>query len=186
MVSDEVASAGMQFGTNSFDPHFDTKTIFGTDLQEIKKYQDYLLFENHAMPQRGIGRGNHTLSRLTWEKPVFVVSYRKGIGREHAYTQSDFDHIYSEAAAAQFFPCIKGSEYRTGAVWHNLQIEDYSLPRTDLKVSATTRKKKKHLVAKSKPGRALVRRYYNPLSRAYFEKRYIRRLLDPIYFRALG
>jgi len=183
-VSHEVSVGGMLFGTNSFDPNFDTETIFGTDLQEIKKYLDYMLFENHGLPYDGTSRGNHAISNKAWGKPVYVVSYRRGIGRERAYSQKDFDHIYSEAQQRGFYPCIKGSEYITGNVWHNLNPEDYSPPRSDIQISAKHRPKK-HLIPRSRPARAILRRWYNPLSRAYFEKRYVRRMLDPIYFRSL-
>jgi len=183
-VSKEARAGGMLFGTNSFDPDFDTQTIFGTDLQEIKKHQDYMLFENHRMPDKKRGRGNHLLSSESWEKPVFVVSYRRGIGRERAYSQSDFDHVYSEAAAAGFNTCIKGSEYLTGGVWHNLHPEDYSSPKTSIAILHSV-PRKKHLIGRSRPARSILRHWYNPLSRAYFEKRYVRRLLDPIYFRSV-
>jgi hypothetical protein len=184
-VSQETRAGGMLFGTNSFDPHFDTATVFGTDLEEIKKHQDYMLFENHSMPGKNGGRGNHLLSGEVWKKPVFVVSYRRGIGREHAYRQSDFDHIYSEAAAAKFNPCIKGSECLTGGVWHNLQPEDYSRPTTTLTVLNSKGKKRRHFVSRTRPARMILKRWYNPLARAYFEKKIIRRLLDPLYFRSV-
>jgi hypothetical protein len=61
-------------------------------------------------------------------KPVFVVSYRHGIGREPAYDQQDIDAIWSEATALGYLPCLKASEYLTHGQWHALKLDEIRPP----------------------------------------------------------
>jgi hypothetical protein len=38
----QVHASGKEFGTNSFDPRFDTRLFYGTDIQQLAQVQDYL------------------------------------------------------------------------------------------------------------------------------------------------
>src|SRR5262249_20679585 len=140
---------------------------------------DYMLFENHALPDSRGSRGNDLISNDAWNMPVFVVSYKRGIGKEKEFTQEDFDRIFSEAKVQNFYPCIKGSEYVTRRTWHNLRPEMYTKPSPDLAFPSPTRKKKKHLGLTRPIMKPVIHRWYNPISRAYFERKAVRRILDP-------
>ena len=122
-LADQVHASGKVFGTNSFDPRLEPRLFYGTDLQELAEAQDYLLFENHYLPTRK--RSNAYLQPLVdpLSTPVFVVSYKRGIGREKHYSQAEFDAVYSESQALGYVPCYKASEYTTKRVWHNLRFE---------------------------------------------------------------
>jgi hypothetical protein len=178
---------GMAFGSNSYDPGFDTKSVFGTDLTEIAALQDYLLFENHAVPHASGSRGNEHAAEWVSDKPVFVVSYQKGIGKEREFSQQDFDRMFSEANAGGFSPCIKGSEYVEKGTWHNLDPKKFTRPRTDLSLpNASTQKRNGTQSLGATPlGRVLLQKFYNPLFRLYMENKLARRIIDPIYFRAI-
>src|SRR6185369_13087754 len=128
-----VKRGNMEFGTNSFDPKFDTKVLLGTDLKRVEKLQDYMLFENHSLPSgsRNNAYINEVINNNKFEKPVFVVSYKKGIGYDSQFSQTDLNNIYSEDKKLPFFACVKGSEYFTKGVWHNMRLEEIEKPVID-------------------------------------------------------
>jgi len=132
VVSDIVHKQGKEFGTNSYDPKFNTQHVYGTDVKKLEKYQDYILFENHSLPNRKRTRHNQYIQRFieTYKlsKPVFVVSYKKGIGFDSSYTQQELDLVFSEAEHSNFAVCLKGSEFVTKKIWHNLMPEKYRKP----------------------------------------------------------
>ena len=186
-MAELVHSGGKEFGTNSFDPKYDSQLTYGTNLHFLEKFQDYLLFENHSLP--GISprtRNNTYLLPLlkTRGKPVFIVSYRKGIGREPHYSQTDFDTIYTESKQLNYAPCYKASEFTTGKIWHNLLVDEFRKPVqfTDVRFLPYTIK------SKNLRGRKLLRIYnklYNPLLTALYEKRWARKFATPLYYYAI-
>lgn len=126
-----VKQSGKEFGTNSFDPKFDMNHVYGTDLPEVQKIQDYILFENHSLPssQKQNNSYIHTLiEERAIKKPVFVVSYNQGIGFDSAFSQEQVNRLFSESAHSLFQVCLKGSEFVTKGVWHNLRPENYQPP----------------------------------------------------------
>lgn len=131
-ISQVVRGARKEFGTNSFDPKFEMHHVYGTDLEALQEHQDYLLFENHSLPVHN-KRNNHYIHTLIEEralkKPVFVVSYKKGIGFDASYSQEWIDRAFSEAHFSHFHLCLKGSEYVSDKKWHNLVVETYASPR---------------------------------------------------------
>jgi hypothetical protein len=123
---------GKQFGTNCFDPKFNPSYTYGTDIAALDRYQDYLLFENHSLPNKSYTKNNRyidTLIRiLPVNKPVFVVSYKKGIGYDRQFSQADINRLYSEARACRFHVCLKASEFITAGTWHNLDLSHITRP----------------------------------------------------------
>ncbi|HWO07042.1 MAG TPA: hypothetical protein VNM40_00485 [Candidatus Paceibacterota bacterium] len=123
---------GKGFGVNLYDPHLHTTELyFGYDFGRIKDSLDYYVIENHAISLDRTQINNAHLESFIRdaEKPVFVVSYRRGIGMDEAYEQQEIDLIFSESAALGYVPCLKSSEFVTRGRWHALNIEDVRPPR---------------------------------------------------------
>lgn len=182
-ISKIIHKSGKEFGTNSFDPKFDTKYVYATDMKRLSKIQDYILFENYSLPRAGHNNQyvNDFIHSNDIQVPVFIVSYKKGIGIDSEYSQNDFDNIYSEANNSNFYPCLKGSEYVTKGVWHNLRVENYELPIVDksgkwnrLPSDYDTRAK----LLQSPIVKFFVKKYYNQAFTIYMENRVVRRLID--------
>jgi hypothetical protein len=181
----QVHAAGKIFGTNSFDPRFDTRLFYGTDLEELARIQDYLLIENHHLPT---GKGSNAYLQPLVEslsKPVFVVSYNKGIGREKHYSQADFDAVYSESQTLGYAPCYKASEYTTKGVWHNMRLEQIQPVRhveaghSNAMITTTD-------LPQLPGGRYLSRtfnRLYVPTMHRYYENMLVRRSMGWLYYR---
>ncbi|MDX1995230.1 MAG: hypothetical protein SF029_22800 [bacterium] len=187
-LADAVHKGGMEFGTNFYDPKFDPKYIYAIDLDKKTALQDYILFENHALPSSDGKISNHYIEQLIDQrqitKPVFVVSYRNGVGMAPQFEQEDIDNVFSEAAVSNFRLCLKGSEFTTKNVWHNLYLEDYAPPRCD-KVLPRVAKEPGFtalfLALKIPPFRWTLKRYYNPLYRIAFEWRIAFFLVKVVY-----
>ncbi|MCX8008661.1 MAG: hypothetical protein N3A54_03065 [Patescibacteria group bacterium] len=125
-IAQIVHSAGKAFGVNLYDPYWHTSVYyFGYVLEDIEPYLDYLLFENHAL-KRGTIDNRHI--RIHPTKPTFIVSYKKGIGRDAAYSQHDMNLIFSESQQLGYIPCYKATEYKTDGIWHGLYIDVYHEP----------------------------------------------------------
>lgn len=187
VLADQVHAAGKQFGTNSFDPRLDTRLFYGTSMEALAEVQDYLLFENHHLPSRK--RSNAYLRPLVQplSRPVFVVSYKKGIGREQHYSQADFDAIYSESQQVGYIPCYKASEYTTRGVWHNLRYDQLKPVQRIEGLNLKTRIKVGDL-PRLPGGRWLPRvfnRLYVPTLLRYYENKLFRRGLGWLYYRAV-
>jgi hypothetical protein len=116
----------MLFSSNSYDPKFDERLVYGLDYQQLATFQDYILFETHSFPK------NNTVSRNTRanqiaeavDVPVFTVSYRSGIGFDGQLSQQDIQKLYDEAESSAFNVCYKGSEFITDGEWHNLRLSE--------------------------------------------------------------
>ena len=125
--------AGKEFGSNSYDPRFDSKFVYGQDLSALDKIQDYFLFETISLPSQPDKKNHLYLDELrqtgTIAKPVFVLTYKKGISFDSSFRQKDFDSIFTEAEQLDYAPCLKGTEFVTRGRWHNLEIERYRSPR---------------------------------------------------------
>lgn len=187
-MSQRVHKHGLEFGSNSFDPKFNTHVVYGTDLKRVADAQDYVLFENHSLPTRDGSKSNSYIQTVVpqLKKPTFVVSYKKGIGRESEFTQDDIDLTFTEAKYSDFNVCLKGSEFTTAGFWHNLNPDNYQKPHDLLemplpKVRELSDKLEKAFVQFPLIKR-LVKRYYNNLIQFYFESRIGRHLLDFIYY----
>lgn len=185
-LSDLVKQGKKDFGSNSFDPKFDPIFFYGHDLQKLAKVQDYLLLENHSLPN---GKKNNSylkpLIDSLGKTPVGLVSYRDGIGREPFFSQADFDLIFTESKILGYMPIYKGSEFTVNGVWKNFDfsqidpvsiIEGVEFPSYDPK-------------SVSLPGQSLIKIYnysYSRLLEWYFEKPLMRKIGDPIFYRAVG
>jgi hypothetical protein len=181
----QVHTAGKEFGTNSFDPRLNPKLFYGTDLEGLAQTQDYLLFENHYLPSKT--RSNAYLQPLVQpvSKPVFVVSYKQGIGRERQYSQAEFNAVYSESQAVGYVPCYKASEYTTKGMWHNLRYEDLQpvqkIEGVGLKAMAAASD-----MPRLPGGKYLSRtfnRFYVPTLDRYYENKLVRRGFGWLYYR---
>ncbi len=119
-----------QLGVNLYDPFLHTPELyFGYSLEKLDQYLSYFLFENHAHPARIIEGNSHLQSFIkASKKPVFVVSYKDGIGFEEQFSQRDLDLVFSEAEALHYAPCLKATEFTTNGVWHALRLEKFQRP----------------------------------------------------------
>lgn len=188
MAAKEAHKGGMLFGSNSFDPGFHTELVFGTDLKEVAKIQDYLLFENHSFPANGTSH-NAASERIAREvgKPVFVVSYKRPIGNDTAPTQRDLDLLFSESARAAFHPCLKGSEYVRKGVWHDLDASLYRAPDTSLPIRMAASRKRhldQHVGRTARlipPLKYALSAHYNYLLTRYMESKRFRKMMGPTY-----
>lgn len=186
-LGDQIHAAGKEFGTNSFDPRLNTRVFYGTDLQQLAEVQDYLLFENHHLPTPK--RSNAYLEPVVQplSKPVFVVSYKRGIGRERHYSQADFDAVYSESQKIGYLPCYKASEYTTKGVWHNLRFEQLK-PVQRIENIRLKALKSTNDMPKLPGGRLMsgfVNRFYVPALSRYYESKMVRRSFGWLYYRAM-
>lgn len=182
-----VHQSGKKFGTNSYDPKYVTTDFFGFDLKRLAEIQDYYLFENHSLPNAKQNKSNFYIHRLAKQlsKPVFLVSYKQGIGMESAFTQEDFDLVYSEYEDMAFNICIKGSEYTTNGIWHNLRVGEYNAPNRSLKgypvfIEGSGANFVNRLIGYFVI-RSITKRVYNPLFTLVMENRYFRILLELAY-----
>lgn len=180
-----VHEAGKEFGTNSFDPKYDTHFLYGVNLEALNAFQDYLLFENHDLPRFGKHpKSNSYLKKYIRKatKPIFVVSYKKGIGRDAAYLQSDFDAIYTESKVIGYSPCYKGTEFVTCGIWHTIDSKSFNAPKiTPIPTSSFHEEK----LLKGKLLLRFYNRLYNPFLTAQFENKYARRAFSWLYYRAI-
>lgn len=172
-----------EFGTNSYDPKFNLVNLYGFDYKKLAKYQTYLLFENHALKNKSINNKYIDKIAKKLNKPIFVVSYKNGVGFEPQFTQNNFDLIFSESVISHFFPMIKGSEYTTNNIWHNLYLDKLSKPKINSKIQ--TKKKdgfsKTTKILQSKLVRKLCKGYYNPSYRLVMENRIARVFMKMAY-----
>lgn len=188
-----VHNHGLQFGTNSFDPKFNTEYVFGTNISELVKIQDYLLFENHSLPGVNDSTNNTYIADLIKEKeirvPVFVLSYKRGIGSDSRFSQEDLDNIYTEDQAEPFYSMIKGSEYVTEGIWHNLRVEEYGRLKAnsllEINHRSTFHDGVEKALLKVPLLKKLLKRYYNPLETWFLESHLGRRILMWVYSLAL-
>jgi len=175
-LADVVHEGAMEFGSNFYDPKFDPKYIYAIDLDKKTAAQDYILFENHALPSSDGKKNNAYIERLIEKrkitKPVFVVSYRNGVGMAPQFAQEDLDNLYSEASKSNFLLCLKGSEFTTKNVWHNLYLDEYHLPQRNKLLPREEKESSLDALffAMKVPAfRWVMKRYYNPLYRIAFE-----------------
>jgi hypothetical protein len=180
-ASNIVHSYKKQFVTNSYDPKFDTRHVYGFDVLSLEKYQDYMLFENHALHTNFID--NRYIEKLKLTKPVFVVSYKRGIGFEKQYEQKDFDLIFSEAKQLNFFPLLKASEFTTNGVWHNLRLTLLAKPNSNLKISYIKNQSKSIVlkILQYKIIRGFLKDNYNQIYTSVMENRFIRPFMNLVY-----
>lgn len=137
-LSDAAKQYGKVFGVNLYDPLWYSSLYYmGYELTDIEPYLDYFLIENHALNKKSINNQHLVPHILSSDKPTFVVSYRKGIGRDSEYSQEDYNHIFTESKVLHYVPCYKATEFKTKKRWHALYPYNYT------KVTFTTSKVKK-------------------------------------------
>ncbi len=183
-ISDLVHSKGLEFGVNNYEPKFNTKYEFGTDLQELNNVQDYFLFETHSLPRKD--KSNYYIEALKQKitKPIFVVSYKNGVGWDSEFTQEDMDNLFTEDQQCKFYGCIKGSEYCTNGKWHNLYIEHYQKPHynsdLDIKIKKINQKMRSG-ITNNFVIKFILKNYFNVFYTKFMETRTWRRLLEVFY-----
>jgi hypothetical protein len=184
-MAEVVHSKNKLFGTNSYDPKFNSSYCYGTNLAEVAKIQDYLLFENHSLPALKSKRNNSYINEIAkkvgTEKPIFIVSYKKGIGFDCEFTQSDVDRIFSETVNSQFSPCLKASEFVTKKVWHNLNLENYRKPRLVNLENSNIRYKSRRSLLSYPLVDLVIRKYGLRAMVLYFENKFARKVLSSFY-----
>lgn len=114
------------FSSNSYDPKFDERLVYGLNYQQLSEFQDYLLFETHSFPKENNVSRNSPTNQIAQnvDIPVFTVSYRGGIGFDSQLSQNDMQMLHDEADSSAFNVCYKGSEFISDGVWHNLRLEE--------------------------------------------------------------
>lgn len=184
-ISDQVRGEGKLFGVNALDPKFDSNFYYGLDHDQMSQFVDYFLFENHDLPQGKYNNGHlHTLIRRL-NKPVFIVSYKKGIGREDLFHQHDFSSIYTESQKLGYKPCYKSSEFTRKGEWFNYDFRQIEAVKeiSDFLIEKIDHKPIKKL---SFP---LLTPFYNkaytPLLEQYYENMLIRRFGNKIFYQAM-
>ncbi len=186
-LATQVHAAGKEFGTNSFDPRLNPRLFYGTDIEDLAQVQDYLLFENHYLPSKK--RSNAYLQPFVQplSKPVFVVSYKKGIGRERHYSQADFDAVYSESQEVGYVPCYKASEFTTKGLWHNLRYEQLQpVKRIEgIRLKATSVVGNVPRLPGGKHLSRTFNRFYVPALDRYYENKLVRRSMGWLYYRVV-
>lgn len=117
-----VGKKKKEFGINLYDPYLRNDVLFyGYSLAAIEPFLDYFLIENHSLPSQSNSNNDHLLPLLSsTQKPVFVVSYKNGIGFEPQYSQHDYNSIASESQRLGYQPCYKVTEFTTKGKWHAL------------------------------------------------------------------
>jgi len=187
-LAETVHAGGMEFGTNYYDPKFNPRHIYGVDLNESSDSQDYILFETHALPRDDGRRHNGYIDKLmqshSIDKPVFVVAYAHGVGMEPQFTQAQIDNIFSEGTNAQFHVCLKGSEFTTKRLWHNLYLDGLTTPQQDKPLRQIPPEDKVdpiQVLFRVALVRKLLKRYYNPVTHLAFESRLMRMILYVVY-----
>ncbi len=124
------------FGVNLYDLFDHTPELyFGYSFKKIAPWLDYYLIENHRLINNYQIDNSHLKDLIqTTSKPVFVLSYQKGIGCDTGYGQKQLDLIYSESSQLGYCPCLKGSEFVTNRTWHPLRLDRLAKPRTDMEI----------------------------------------------------
>lgn len=122
---------GKTFGVNLYDFYrHNSKIYFGYDFNKIEPFLDYYLFENHSFKNKNfLDNGYLQVLAKKSTKPIFVLSYNKGIGCEPNFGQKQLDLIYTEAVKVGYSPCVKGSEYTTMGRWHVLNLSGLHQPK---------------------------------------------------------
>jgi hypothetical protein len=192
LLSDAAHRGNMEFGTNFYDPKFDPTHVYAIDLEAMVAHQDYVLFENHALPESDGSRHNEYIEEIVaernWNKPAFLVSYREGVGMAPQFSQEDLDNLFSEAVQANFSLCLKGSEFTTNGVWHCMYLDDYASPERNKPLPRLPLSAEPDVIyplLKIRLLRTLAKRYYNPIFRTVFEWRIFRDILNVVYDRVL-
>ncbi|MBI5960706.1 MAG: hypothetical protein HY866_18350 [Chloroflexi bacterium] len=182
-LSQVARGSGKQFGVNLYDPLWHSPEIyFGYHLAQIAPLLDYYLIENHALGKNG-GIDNRHLTPLidsTPRKPVFVVSYRYGIGYDAAYNQRELDTIWSDAHWLGYAPCMKATEFVTRGVWHALDLDHLDAPALHPLAHAARISDALPLRCSLPAERPLIHwgsRYYARLIQLSFEHKWLARLL---------
>ncbi len=131
-----------QFGINLYDPTLRLDTLYyGYKLKLIEPFIDYLLIENHSLPSKKNSGNTHVHSLIQAAKrPVFVVSYKNGIGSEPQFSQADIDAIFTESEALGYNPCLKVTEFTTHGIWHTLDLSLLQRPSSTVVVSKASPK----------------------------------------------
>lgn len=116
---------GKLFGSNSYDPKFEDRLVYGFEYEQLAQFQDYLLFETHSFPNVDGSTRNNRANQIAQQVPlpIFALSYQKGIGYDHQLSQSELELLQNDAAQHHFHVCYKGSEYTTEGEWHNLRLD---------------------------------------------------------------
>lgn len=118
-----VRKEGKIFGVNLYDPLLhEPEWSYGYSLEKILPHLDYLLIENHAL-HKNIGGLEYLrpLRNLT-KKPIFVVSYKNGIGFDKPFSQTEYEFLTQENEKIGTFPCYKGTEFVQKKEWSALQF----------------------------------------------------------------
>jgi hypothetical protein len=184
-------SIGMQFGVNTFDPKKENEYVYGSSLTALEPHLDYILIENHSFPDRSGGIGNRYIQKFAMNltTPLYVLPYKIGIGYDKEYSQNDFSLQLSEAEHLHVNPMIKGSEYTSGGIWHNLTVANMSPIQYQKNVKLSTLKNvaKKSLSLLHIPGvRSLIKDNYNLSYRMFMESRVVRDSFSWAYPLAVG
>lgn len=127
-----------QFGVNFYDPiSHDALYMYGYNLNQLAALVDYILIENFGLsfPEKNTAI---TMQLGQYHKPIFVVSYRHGIGVDQQWSQSDINKLFSQSEAENYAICLKVSEFITNNVWHTLRLQGLTPPtRGTLKTGST-------------------------------------------------
>lgn len=130
-LSNIARTNNKEFGANLFDPVSHTpEALYGYSLPTLNTHLDYLLLENHHFPQKS--RNNSGVSQLAHQhqKPVFVVSYKKGISFDAEYSPADYHQLLAEGQTLGYSPCLKATEFFTRGQWHAARTQACNIKPT--------------------------------------------------------
>lgn len=191
-LSEIVRAGGMEIGCNFYDPKFDPYYTYGIDIKAMEPHLDYILFENHSLPTSDGAKHNAYVEDFIRENnisvPVFVVSYAQGVGIEPQFTQEQIDNLFSEGKNANFHLCMKGGEFTTRRRWHSLYLDGLTTPNRDKILPRQARNLDSGLVnalVNNPLARRLLKKYYNPIYTAAFERRSLRIIVYLVYLTTL-
>lgn len=180
------------FGVNLFDPfNTDAGLYFGYELQEIKPYLDYFFIENHRLPSKHPLGNTHLPHTDRGMKPFVIISYNQGIGYETAYTQHDFDSIYTESQKVGYVPCYKVSEFTTDSIWHRADfsklrtVKKIELKKKQVSTSVSENSDKSMPLLKNSHLMNIISYAIVPLMNLFFNHKFIFELSKPLHQKVL-
>jgi hypothetical protein len=167
-----------EFGINLYDPYLRNDVLFyGYRLEAIQPFLDYLFIENHSLPSQSNQNNAHLLPLiLRSNKPVFIVSYKNGIGFERQFSQKDFNAIASESDQLGYQPCYKVTEFTTNGKWHTLdcrQIKTVQPQRQKPTTKVSSPERLQHSKRRDRALIQLVQKHVSAASSLIHEKKWI-------------
>lgn len=192
-----IQQAGKEFGVNLYDPSLhQAEFFFGYHFDDLDPLLDYYLVENHSLAgyKKPHWRGNQdTVSFFpNKQKPLFIVSYEKGIGREKSFNTRHYSTIFQDAQQHTYLPCLKATEFTTKKIWHAMltdMLSHWSAHSTVVYKHIPLRGRRKARITALTPSNTVNRwvmrqiaRYYAHYMKLFFENKTVYLLLRSLFY----